>query len=58
MLMSQSFVAIPPDPVLFQVAFDGKNGDCYDRYLCRVQESHESLHIIHQVSGFVASIYC
>lgn len=35
-----------------QVEFDvpvGKNGDCYDRYLCRVQEFRESLHIIHQV---------
>lgn len=27
----------------------GKNGDCYDRYLCRVQEFRESLRIIHQV---------
>ncbi|PSS29739.1 hypothetical protein PHLCEN_2v2887 [Hermanssonia centrifuga] len=36
----------------FQVEFDvpvGKNGDCYDRYLCRVQEFRESLRIIHQV---------
>jgi len=35
-----------------QVEFDvpvGKNGDCYDRYLCRVQEFRESLRIIHQV---------
>ncbi|KIM89147.1 hypothetical protein PILCRDRAFT_84917 [Piloderma croceum F 1598] len=27
----------------------GKNGDCYDRYLCRVQEFRESLRIIDQV---------
>ena len=36
-----------------QVEFDipvGKNGDCYDRYLCRVQEFRESLRIINQVS--------
>ena len=36
-----------------QVEFDvpiGKNGDCYDRYLCRVQEFRESLRIIHQAS--------
>ena len=35
-----------------QVDFDvpiGKNGDCYDRYLCRVQEFRESLRIISQV---------
>jgi NADH dehydrogenase (ubiquinone) Fe-S protein 2 len=35
-----------------QVEFDvpiGKNGDCYDRYLCRVQEFRESLRIISQV---------
>ncbi|KAF8514280.1 NADH dehydrogenase I, D subunit [Gautieria morchelliformis] len=34
-----------------EVEFDvpvGKNGDCYDRYLCRVQEFRESLHIIGQ----------
>lgn len=36
-----------------KVEFDvpiGKNGDCYDRYLCRVQEFRESLRIINQVS--------
>lgn len=36
-----------------EVEFDvpvGKNGDCYDRYLCRVQEFRESLRIISQVS--------
>jgi NADH-quinone oxidoreductase subunit D len=26
----------------------GKNGDCYDRYLCRMAEMDESLKIIHQ----------
>lgn len=31
----------------FQIPF-GKNGDCYDRYLVRVQEMRESLHIINQ----------
>ena len=35
-----------------KVEFDvpiGLNGDCYDRYLCRVQEFRESLRIINQV---------
>jgi NADH-quinone oxidoreductase subunit D len=31
----------------FQVPV-GKNGDCYDRYLCRMAEMEESLKIIHQ----------
>ena len=38
--------------MLSKVEFDvpiGKNGDCYDRYLCRVQEFRESLRIISQV---------
>jgi NADH:ubiquinone oxidoreductase subunit D len=41
---------------ILQVEFDvpiGKNGDCYDRYLCRVQEFRESLRIIDQVRYFL-----
>ncbi|ORY27463.1 putative NADH-ubiquinone oxidoreductase [Naematelia encephala] len=42
---------VAPYDMYDQVDFDipvGKNGDCYDRYLCRVQEFRESLSIIHQ----------
>jgi NADH-quinone oxidoreductase subunit D len=35
------------DQVEFNVAV-GRNGDCYDRYLCRVAEMRESLRIINQ----------
>jgi len=40
-----------PYDVYSQMDFDipvGKNGDCYDRYLCRVEEMRESLKIIKQ----------
>lgn len=42
-----------------QVEFDipvGQNGDCYDRYMCRVQEMRESLRIVHQVSNLLMSL--
>ncbi len=35
------------DEFEFQIPV-GKNGDCYDRYLCRMAEMRESLKIIHQ----------
>ncbi|BEI97628.1 hypothetical protein CcaverHIS631_0212170 [Cutaneotrichosporon cavernicola] len=42
---------VAPYDAYDQVEFDvpvGKNGDCYDRYMCRVQEFRESLRIINQ----------
>ncbi|MDF1620100.1 NADH-quinone oxidoreductase subunit D [Pseudothioclava nitratireducens] len=35
------------DEFEFQIPI-GKNGDCYDRYLCRMAEMRESVKIIHQ----------
>jgi NADH-quinone oxidoreductase subunit D len=35
------------DEFEFQIPV-GKNGDCYDRYLCRMEEMRQSVHIIHQ----------
>jgi len=35
------------DEFEFQIPV-GKNGDCYDRYLCRMEEMRQSIHIIHQ----------
>lgn len=46
------FVFVTNALFISQVEFDipvGKNGDCYDRYLCRVQEFRESLRIVDQV---------
>jgi len=40
-----------PYEVYAQMDFDipvGKNGDCYDRYLCRMEEMRQSLRIIEQ----------
>ena len=40
-----------PYDVYSELEFDvpiGKNGDCYDRYLLRVEEMYQSLHIIKQ----------
>jgi NADH-quinone oxidoreductase subunit D len=34
----------------------GKNGDCYDRYLCRMQEMRESTKIIHQCIEMLATV--
>ena len=38
------------DEMDFQIPV-GTNGDCYDRYLCRMQEMRESLKIIYQCIG-------
>lgn len=35
------------DKVEFSIPI-GINGDCYDRYLCRMEEMRQSLRIIHQ----------
>ena len=35
------------DELEFQIPI-GKNGDCYDRYLCRMEEMRQSIHIIKQ----------
>ncbi|MBP6818598.1 NADH-quinone oxidoreductase subunit D [Ferrovibrio sp. MS7] len=40
-----------PYEVYDELDFDipvGKNGDCFDRYLCRVEEMHQSVRIIRQ----------
>lgn len=42
---------VQPYDAYDQVEFDvpvGKNGDCYDRYLCRIEEFRQSLRIIDQ----------
>lgn len=42
---------VEPYDAYDQVEFDvpiGRHGDCYDRYLCRVEEMRQSLRIIHQ----------
>ena len=36
------------DQIEFNIPI-GKNGDCYDRYLCRIEEMRESVKIINQV---------
>ena len=40
-----------PYEIYDELEFDipiGKNGDCYDRYLCRVEEMKQSIHLIKQ----------
>ena len=40
-----------PYAIYNKIDFDvpiGKNGDCYDRYLCRIEEMRESVSIINQ----------
>lgn len=42
---------VAPYDAYDQVDFDvpvGQNGDCYDRYVCRIEEFRQSLRIIHQ----------
>jgi NADH dehydrogenase (ubiquinone) Fe-S protein 2 len=57
--VSTTHISLLPEIVGFsQVEFDvpvGKNGDSYDRYLCRVQEFRESLRIIHQARTQIKS---
>ncbi|KAI0245037.1 respiratory-chain NADH dehydrogenase [Lactifluus subvellereus] len=50
---------VPPYDKYDEVEFDvpiGKNSDCYDWYLCRVQEFRESLRIIGQVKQIETDI--
>ena len=42
---------VAPYDAYDKVEFDvpvGQNGDCFDRYLCRMEEMRQSLRIIHQ----------
>jgi len=41
------------DELEFEVPI-GQNGDCYDRYLIRIEEMRQSLNIIHQVINNIA----
>jgi len=48
---SEAIVESQPYDAYDKVEFDvpvGVNGDCYDRYLCRMEEFRQSLRIIHQ----------
>ncbi|MGV6801472.1 MAG: NADH-quinone oxidoreductase subunit D [bacterium] len=47
-----------PYEIYDELKFDiplGKNGDCYDRYLCRVEEMKQSLSIIKQCLALIES---
>jgi len=47
-----------PYEIYSELAFKipvGKNGDCYDRYLCRVEEMHESVKIMQQCIALLRS---